>query len=186
MVVVPVSAERSALNVKVKSFVEPALTAFGKTRILPPPTGTGAPATLPASAANSAASAIANTPVVDLINPSARLREAEVKQTPGVAVGVVCVENDSDQAAVAAVGGGNQAVGCQGRPAGLDAVGAAVGRQQVVLVDVDLAVGRRGPAHAGDPRRDDRAETRVAQRVASQCREVPGAGVVPLVDHAAD
>src|SRR5712691_800922 len=141
-IVRPESAAESAVKTNESSLpVDPALTRSGVTVIFPIPTGRAAPEE-PASASSpsraASTGALVRAIVALTIDPSARKREAEVKQAARVAVRVARAQHDGDQADAPSVRRGDEAVAGESRPAGLDAVGAAVGAEQSVLVQVDL------------------------------------------------
>src|SRR5436309_8472828 len=127
--VCPTSAEVSALNENVKSFVVATVTRFGKTVIFPTPARTVA---APPDVASASATAVASVFVID---PSAPKREPHGKQTPRVPVGIRRMQEHGDQPPVAAGRGCNEAVAGDRRPAGLGAGRAAQGPAQAGPVD---------------------------------------------------
>src|ERR671932_546936 len=129
----PTSAPVSAVKARVNVPLLPAGTWSGVTSTRPIPSAAGGAGAGTSSSASprTGASARRQCFVID-IGPL-RIREAEVKQPSDVAVWIRRMEHHGDQALPAALRGGNEAVPRQRRPAGLDAVRAAVGGEELVL-----------------------------------------------------
>src|SRR4051812_23948778 len=135
----------SAVNVSLKVLVLPAATWSGATSTLPRPGAAGLWAGTSSSTSPSTGTSARRWSFGFVTPGPLRVREAEVKQPPRVAVRIRRMQHDGDQPRAAAPGRRDQAMSGDRRPARLDAVGAPIGAEQHVLVDVRLCVGRLRP-----------------------------------------
>src|SRR5436190_23575804 len=155
--VCPCSGPVSAVKVSLNVFVLPAETWSGVMSTRPTP-GAADGLWAGTSSKTSPSTVMRTRGSFRITTGPLRVREAEVKQPPRVAVRIGGVQHDRDQSRLPSPRRGDQAVAGDCRPAGLDAVGAPVAADQQVLVHVRLRIGRLRPLHVRDVRARDLAE----------------------------
>src|SRR5438128_5401919 len=181
----PWSGPVSAVNVSLKVLVLPAATWSGVMSTRPTPGAAGLCGGMSRTTSPSKGTSARRSSFTIPTTRPLRVREAEVKQPPRIAVRIRRVQHNRDQPRSPAPRRRDQAMAGDRRPAGLDAVGAAVGADQLILVQVRLRVGRLRPLDVSHVSARDFAETRDRHRVAREGGEVVGGGVVAAVDDAA-